>query len=63
VNVLRVHARAVWVLVKRPPRSASGDIPLAPLVRVDLETDDSGVGHAYLFAFTSAMLAPTVGCV
>jgi mandelate racemase len=63
VNVIRIHARAVRVPIKRPPRSASGDIPLAPLVLVDLETDNGVVGHAYLFAFTPAMLAPMVGCV
>ncbi len=46
-----------------PPRSASGEIPQAPLVLIDLHTDDGVVGCAYLFTFTRAMLAPTVGCV
>jgi len=63
VNVTRVNARAVMVPLKRPPRSASGDIPQAPLVLVDLETDEGVVGCAYLFAFTRAMLSPIVGCV
>lgn len=63
VNVNRVRARAVRVPVKRPPRSASGDIPQAPLVLVDLEADDGVLGHAYLFAFTPAMLIPVVECV
>ncbi len=63
VNVIRVRARAVMVPLKRPPRSASGNIPQAPLVLVDLEADDGVIGHAYLFTFTPAMLAPTIGCV
>ncbi len=63
MKVTRVQARAVMVPVKRPPRSASGDIPQAPLVLVDLETDAGVVGCAYLFAFSRAMLAPLVGCV
>lgn len=63
MNVTQVHARAVMVPLKRPPRSASGEIPQAPLVLVDLQTDSGVVGCAYLFTFTRAMLAPTVGCV
>ncbi len=63
MKIARVHARAVMVPLKRPPRSASGAIPQAPLVLIDLVTDDGVVGCAYLFTFTEAMLAPTVGCV
>ena len=63
VKVIRVQARAVLAPIKRPPRSASGEIPQAPLVLVDLETGGGVVGHAYLFTFTPTMLGPTVGCV
>ena len=63
MKVTQVKARAVMVPLKRPPRSASGEIPQAPLVLVDLETDAGIVGCTYLFAFTPAMLAPLLGCI
>ncbi|PON16093.1 mandelate racemase [Candidatus Entotheonella serta] len=63
MNVTQVKARPVMVPLKRPPRAASGEIPQAPLVLIDLETDEGVVGRAYVFTFTRAMLGPTVGCV
>lgn len=63
MHVTQVKARPVMVPLKRPPRSASGEIPQAPLVLIDLETDEGAVGRAYVFTFTRAMLAPTVGCI
>lgn len=63
MKITRVHARPVMVPLKRPPRAASGEIPQAPLVLIDLETDAGVVGCAYVFTFTRAMLAPTVGCI
>lgn len=63
MKIIQIRARPVMVPLKRPPKSASGSIPEAPLVLVDLHTDEGVVGHAYLFTFTRAMLAPTVGCV
>lgn len=63
MKVTRVNARAVMVPLKRPLRSASGEIPQAPLILVDLETDTDVVGCTYLFAFAPTMLAPLVGCV
>ncbi len=63
MNVTQVKARPVMVPLKRPPRAASGEIPQAPLVLIDLETDEGVVGCAYVFTFTRAMLGPTVGCI
>lgn len=63
MKITRVNARPVMVPLKRPPRAASGEIPQAPLVLIDLETDAGVVGCAYVFTFTRGMLAPTVGCI
>lgn len=51
------------VPLKRPPRAASGTIPEAPFVLIDLETDEGVTGSAYVFSFARSMLAPTAGCV
>ena len=58
--ITKLSARGVLVPMRRPPVAASGRIDGAPLVLVDLHTDDGIVGRSYLFAFTRAMLAPTV---
>jgi len=49
--------------MKRPPLSASGALPSAALVLVDLETREGLTGHSYVFAFAPWALAPIVGCV
>jgi mandelate racemase len=43
--------------------SASGGIPAAALVLIDLETDGGITGRSYVFAFASWALAPIVGCL
>jgi len=53
----------VLVPLKRPPVSASGGIPAAALVLIDLETDGGITGHSYVFAFASWALGPVVGCL
>jgi mandelate racemase len=58
-----VRARAVLAPFKRPPVSASGNIPAAPLVLIDLETDGGVTGRAYLFGFSPWTLKPIVGCL
>lgn len=58
-----IKARAVKVPVKRPPASASGPIPDATLVLVDVETDAGLTGRAYLFTFNAGMLKPVVEAV
>lgn len=42
----------------RPVRTAVGTIPAAPLVLIDLTTQDGVVGRSYLFAYTPVALAP-----
>jgi mandelate racemase len=62
LKVREIRARPVLVPLRRPPVSASGAIPGAPLVLIDLETDEGVTGRAYVFAFTPWALGPLVGC-
>ena len=63
MRVRSLRARPVLVPLKRPPVSASGGIPAAALVLIDLETDGGITGHSYVFAFASWALGPVVGCL
>ncbi len=66
VNAPRVRAleaRGVLVPMQRPPLTASGALPGAALVLLDLHTDAGLTGRAYLFAFSETMLKPVVACV
>jgi mandelate racemase len=55
-----IRARPVIAPMKRPIRTAIGTIPSAPLVLIDVSTDQGAVGRSYLFAYTPAALAPLV---
>jgi mandelate racemase len=61
--IAEVRARSVLVPLSRPLRTASGSIPAAPLVLLDVRTDAEVVGHAYLFGYTAEVLAPMVALV
>ncbi len=63
LTIRNLRARPVLAPIKRPPRSASGEIPSAALVLIDLETDQGVTGRAYVFTFIEAMLKPTVACL
>ena len=63
MKVRSLRARPVLVPLKRPPVSASGGIPAAALVLIDLETDGGITGRSYVFAFASWALGPVVGCL
>jgi mandelate racemase len=43
--------------------SASGALPHAALVLIDLETEEGITGRSYIFAFGQWALAPLVGCL
>jgi mandelate racemase len=62
-TIRSIRARAVQVPFKRPPLSASGALPSAALVLVDLETKEGLTGRSYLFGFAPWTLKPIVGCV
>ena len=56
--VAAIRIRPVLSPLDRPLRTASGSTDAAPIVLVDVISDDGTVGHAYLFAYRSDMLAP-----
>jgi len=63
LKIRNIRARPVLAPFKRPPMSASGGIPSAALVLIDLETDGGVTGRAYVFGFAPWTLKPIVGCV
>lgn len=51
-----VKARAIVVPIGRPVKTAFATIDAAPLVLIDVETDQGVTGHSYLFAYTTLTL-------
>ena len=58
LTIRDIKVRAVNAPLKRPIRTAVGAIPSAPLLLIDVGTDQGIVGRSYLFAYTPAALAP-----
>ena len=58
--IRNVVARAVVAPIGRPVRTAMGTIPAAPLVLLDVHTEQGVTGSAYLFAYTPLTLVPLV---
>jgi mandelate racemase len=58
LTIRGLTARAVDVPMDRPIQTASGEMPTAPLVLIDLETDEGVTGSAYVFCYTPAVLRP-----
>src|ERR1700744_1492532 len=55
-----IAARAVLVPMSRPLRTAAGDVPAAPLVLVDVQTNEGIVGRGYAFAYAPLLLRTLV---
>src|SRR3954451_21078198 len=55
-----VRARAVVTPISRPVKNAFGIIESAPLVLIDVETDQGLTGRSYIFAYTELTLKPLV---
>lgn len=55
-----VRARAVIAPMKRPVRTAVGDVPAAPLVLIDVLTAEGVTGRSYIFGYTPLTLSPLV---
>lgn len=55
-----VKARAVIAPISRPVRNAFGVIEAAPLVLIDVATDQGVTGRSYIFAYTRLTLKPLV---
>src|SRR3954464_14725514 len=59
-GIRSVTARAVDAPISRPVKNAFGVIRSAPLVLIDVETDQGIIGHSYIFAYTRLTLMPLV---
>jgi mandelate racemase len=55
-----ITARAVDAPISRPVKNAFGVIRSAPLVLIDVVTDQGLTGHSYIFAYTTLTLKPLV---
>lgn len=56
-----IRVRPVVAPLQRPLRTASGDILNAPLVLIDVETEQGITGRGYAFAYTPLTLRTIVG--
>ncbi len=56
LTIRSLTARPVIVPFARPLRTASGEIPAAPLLLLDLATEQGITGRAYLFGYTRITL-------
>jgi mandelate racemase len=63
LTIRGVTARAVIAPMRRPLRTAVGAIPAAPLVLIDVATEQGVIGRSYLFGYTPAALVPLVKLV
>ena len=59
-TIRSVKARAVDAPISRPVKNAFGVIRSAPLVLIDVATDQGITGRAYIFAYTRLTLKPLV---
>ncbi len=60
LTVTGLKSRAVIAPLKRPVRTAVGTLPSAPLVLIDVETNQGVTGHAYVFGYTPVTLKAIV---
>ncbi|QWG15558.1 mandelate racemase [Bradyrhizobium sediminis] len=59
-TIRSVRARAVVAPISRPVKNAFGVIEAAPLVLIDVATNQGVTGHSYIFAYTRLTLKPLV---
>jgi mandelate racemase len=59
LTIRGLHVRPVNVPMARPLVTSGGTVASAPLVLVDLQTEEGVVGRAYVFCYTALALAPT----
>lgn len=58
LSIRAIATRPVVAPLVRPVRTAVGTISAAPLVLIDIETQQGVKGRSYVFAYTPAALAP-----
>ena len=59
-TIRSLKARAVVAPISRPVKNAFGVIEAAPLVLIDVVTDQGVTGRSYIFAYAKLTLAPLV---
>src|SRR5579884_2788075 len=60
LKIRELSVRAVSVPLETPHKTAAGVITEAPLVLIDVLTEQGIVGHSYVFCYTSKALEPTL---
>ncbi len=63
MKIESIRTRAVGAPMKRPLATSSGAITIAPLLLVDLQTDEGIVGRSYLFGLMTQNLKPLADLV
>jgi mandelate racemase len=63
LTIRAVDVRAVDVPLARPHQTASGVLASAPLVLIDLLTEEGVAGRSYVFCYTPAALVPVARLV
>src|SRR5882672_11069454 len=58
-----VKARGLVVPIARPVKNAFGVIDAAPMVLIDVDTDQGVTGRAYIFAYAKMNVKPLVRLV
>jgi mandelate racemase len=61
LTIRGLRARAVNASLTHPIRTAVGEVPSAPLVLLDIFTEEGVTGRSYLFAYTPVTLRSLVG--
>ena len=56
LTIRSLTARAVAAPLARPLRTASGDIPVSPLLLIDIASEEGPAGRAYIFGYTALTL-------
>lgn len=60
LTISAIQARAVIAPLRRPITTAVASIPAAPLMLIDVDTDQGITGRRCLFAYTPLMFKPLV---
>ena len=63
LTIRSLRARPVVVPLRRAVRTAVGTIEAAPLVLIDVATEEGVTGRSYLFGYTRPALGPLVRLV
>jgi len=63
LKIQSIAVRAVTVPMRRPLKTSTGAVSIAPLLLVDLKTNGGIIGRSYLFAISTAHLKPLAAVV